>query len=54
VRGEKEFLFEIHPKGIKLPAQLDLTPREREIILKGGVLNYFKDQLKGQGAKGES
>jgi len=38
------FWLELKEKGIKLPCQLDLSQRERDILLKGGILNYYKAQ----------
>jgi len=44
VLKQDTFWLELKEKGIKLPCQLQLSQREREIILKGGILNYYKAQ----------
>jgi len=41
--GESHFSIVDKPKGIMIPITCQLTDREREIILAGGLLNYTKE-----------
>ncbi len=42
LRKREEFYVEVPKKGIKLPANLNLSERERDIVLAGGILNYYQ------------
>jgi len=38
-RGDEEFMAEIVSSGTKIPLRLDVTERERKILLAGGLIN---------------
>ena len=48
VTGAEEILISLSDKGLEIRGRLELSQREREIILAGGRLNYMKRVIKGQ------
>ncbi len=45
VLNSDKLIVEVQRESLKIPVMLDLTLRERQIVLKGGILNYYKGLL---------
>ncbi len=44
VKGDGKAVLKNETKGAEIPVKLDLTEREKEIVLKGGLLNLYAKQ----------
>ncbi|MEE8213303.1 MAG: aconitate hydratase, partial [Alphaproteobacteria bacterium] len=48
----QDIAIRLEPKGIEIAAQHNMSPRQVEIFLAGGLINWFKARLADSGTGG--
>ena len=50
VRSGNRITVNVKNKGLEIPANFNMSPRQVEIFLAGGLINWFRDKLGGPAA----